>query len=972
MNAAFRMSALLLTALSCSLTACSPANQPLQNGSPATTPSNQAPAGSQPVLAPQASALAKPFRLKLLADASLQRFVIQQQSNFALCVGQIQQLETQLTLSGNLSQASQQALQAKGARITTTNGRSVVSLNRSLKLGELLAGLEIELGDLSAGRAEVRSIFRDAAGQELGFVAYSLDLSVSSDNLVELKLAAGADSDKPGCPLLMATVSGASFQGAGGQASSSQALPNPVTSASPEQAAETQPAITTAAPTGVKVTEQTTNALTLQWEASPKASGYRLFLDNVKVAEQATGQQYRFTNLSSDRSYRLGVQALQGSSASEIVSLNSATVSFSSGGGGGGGGGGGSSEVVQPVVLAPSISTMSPSSGIVGTTVILTGSQFTGTSSVTINGVSVPYTLNSDSQITLSVPAGAGDGSFNVSNSAGSTASVSFEVTNKVWFVNDDAAGNNDGSSWAHAYQDLQLALTSAAAGDEIWVAAGSYKPSTTGNTAASFQLLSNRNLYGGFAGTESLLSQRVWANHPTVLTGDLTGNDNYSDASYSDLSDNSLNVVKGANSVNFDGFTIRGGYAAGAVKGGGMLNASVTPTMKNLIFENNYSDSSGGALAVTLANGTQISNSVFRNNGVFLTAAKGGAVSIESGPSTLTDLHFENNFAGLNTASGQGGGLYLSANIYNLTRVSFSGNKVSSAASNGQGGAVYAMGAQLTVDQSSFSDNIVSDAASNGKGGALYLQGCQFTGTALKLTGNKTSVGNSGGGGGGIWSDASMLNLSDSVLSANQSTGSGGGLYSTGNTLTLNRVVLANNTAGVGGGWYSLSESPSLTNIVFANNESTSYGGGAYFDDAIAELKHTTFYNNFSIYNGKAVYVDKGTVNLTDSIVWAATTVSLLYSSNGATLNLSNSIVRNLSAQPINILTGNLDSDPLFALSSNLIGPDNAWMTQDDGLIVSSSSPAVGIASQGTTVDITNRNRDASPDLGAYEYIAP
>ncbi len=44
-----------------------------------------------------------------------------------------------------------------------------------------------------------------------------------------------------------------------------------------------------------------------------------------------------------------------------------------------------------------------------------------------------------------------------------------------IRYVKTDADGANDGSSWANAYPSLQIALTSAASSDEVWVAAGVY-----------------------------------------------------------------------------------------------------------------------------------------------------------------------------------------------------------------------------------------------------------------------------------------------------------------------------------------------------------------------------------------------------------------------------------------------------------------------------------------------------------------
>lgn len=47
----------------------------------------------------------------------------------------------------------------------------------------------------------------------------------------------------------------------------------------------------------------------------------------------------------------------------------------------------------------------------------------------------------------------------------------------RIIFVDDDAPGANDGSSWADSYYYLQDALYIAVSGDEINVAQGIYKP---------------------------------------------------------------------------------------------------------------------------------------------------------------------------------------------------------------------------------------------------------------------------------------------------------------------------------------------------------------------------------------------------------------------------------------------------------------------------------------------------------------
>jgi len=68
---------------------------------------------------------------------------------------------------------------------------------------------------------------------------------------------------------------------------------------------------------------------------------------------------------------------------------------------------------------APNVTGFTPSSGLTGSTVTITGTGFTGTSSVTFNGTPATYTVDSATQITATVPGGATTGPIAVTTAGG-------------------------------------------------------------------------------------------------------------------------------------------------------------------------------------------------------------------------------------------------------------------------------------------------------------------------------------------------------------------------------------------------------------------------------------------------------------------------------------------------------------------------------------------------------------------------
>jgi len=147
-------------------------------------------------------------------------------------------------------------------------------------------------------------------------------------------------------------------------------------------------------------------------------------------------------------------------------------------------------------------------------------------------------------------------------------------VVGSVIFVDDDAVGANNGSSWNNAYVYLKDALADAETAEkpvEIRVAQGLYRPDqgsevTPGSRSASFRLVNGMILQGGFAGVgEENPDARDPETYETILSGDLAGND-IDVVNPSDLSDeptrseNSREIITIINSeaiVELDGFTL-------------------------------------------------------------------------------------------------------------------------------------------------------------------------------------------------------------------------------------------------------------------------------------------------------------------------------------------------------------------------------------------------------------------------------
>lgn len=178
------------------------------------------------------------------------------------------------------------------------------------------------------------------------------------------------------------------------------------------------------------------------------------------------------------------------------------------------------------------------------------------------------------------------------------------------FYVNVNATGANNGTSWQNAFTDLSMALNIACSNygygtsaeqKEIWVAKGTYRPAGPGgNRHKSFIMPPNVGVFGGFAGNETNRGQRNPAANVTILSGDLNDDDG---PGFTNRDENSYHVVFSQAVYNIygsflDGFTITGGNANGGGwndRGGGIHLDHSGATISRCIIKGNLAKYGGG-----------------------------------------------------------------------------------------------------------------------------------------------------------------------------------------------------------------------------------------------------------------------------------------------------------------------------------------------------------------------------------------
>ncbi|GAB3707639.1 hypothetical protein GCM10027592_41970 [Spirosoma flavus] len=496
-----------------------------------------------------------------------------------------------------------------------------------------------------------------------------------------------------------------------------------------------------------------------------------------------------------------------------------------------------------------------------------------------------------------------------------------------IRYVKPTASGNANGTSWANASSDLQ-AMINASGVQQVWVAAGTYKPGGNANTnrTVSFSMRNGVTIYGGFAGNETALNQRPAIN-PTsgqpsssTLSGEI-GNSGSTDNTFHVVSNDQTGID---NTAILDGFVIRGGNAndidnGNDGTGGGMINVFTSPTVRNCSFLNNSASDYGGGGIYNLSSNPSLINCFFQGN---TTSGNGGGMYNATSNSSLTNCVFQTN-----SASGNGGGMYNeSSSSPNLTACSF----LSNTASNGAGLYNYSSNPGLT--NCAFQSNSASST-----GGGMY---------------NGTS------------SNAILTNC---TFLSNTATNAGGGVYNDRSNPSLTNCSFQTNTANSGGGIYNSNSTYSPTNCSFLTNSALTNGGGIYSNSSsVVNAINGSFQGNSALVSGGAIYTER-----------ACTLTNCVLFGNGA----ANTLATIRSNVTITLLYSLIEvSETGFTDGGNNSRTPTSPFTSTTSNQLKGCAPAINAGSSsayttanGPANDLAGNTRvfGGTIDMGAYEYQA-
>jgi probable HAF family extracellular repeat protein len=564
------------------------------------------------------------------------------------------------------------------------------------------------------------------------------------------------------------------------------------------------------------------------------------------------------------------------------------------------------------------------------------------------------YDINNRSQI-------VGQG---ITNSGKSHAFLMTPAPPKIIYVDGDATGANDGSSWDDAFNYLQDALATAWSGDEIRVAQGVYKPDqgagqTRGDPTASFQLKNGVALKGGYAGLgQPDPNVRDVKLYESILSGDL-----YDDDDTYGMNNNSRCVVCVQGLFGFsavlDCLIVTAGYInadiIGSYNGGAGLRIDGTPniTIVNCTFTRNYARGSGynnnsvdGAAIATYYGSPVISNCTFRDNHVVnqTRQAGGAALWCYQGNPVVTDCEFIQNTA--IGSSAKGAGIWTYKGNTTVSNCTFRDNHVEGKIAYGAG--LWNNKGDIVVTDCEFIENTAVGEHPSGAG--LWNHSGNITVTDCSFIDNFVSGGYSGAA---MVSRDGDSTITRCIFTGNHGAENGGGLFNDRGSPTVTYCIFTDNSADRGGGMYSYNGIPKVRNCLFAGN-SSEQGGALWNYEGAPNIVNCTFTSNTATQKGGGIWNYEGNPSIGNTIMW------LNIDQDGTA---EQSQIYNYSGSPL-ISHSWIARDPLF------LDPENC------DYHLNHNSPCINAGDPNYMAEPNETDLDAKPriiacriDMGVFEY---
>lgn len=514
-----------------------------------------------------------------------------------------------------------------------------------------------------------------------------------------------------------------------------------------------------------------------------------------------------------------------------------------------------------------------------------------------------------------------------------------------VIFVDDNASPGGDGSSWSNAHKYLQDALSSASSGDEIRVAEGTYKPDrgtgkTPGDRTESFNLVSGVDMNGGFLGTE-VTGKPLGENNQTILSGEIDSNSTL-------WSIHVLSAKDITAKVSISGFRITKGNANG---------------------ENVYNfDKGSGAFLVN----SKISfrDCFFSHNQCIGTSANTVFVNSTTSATFLECVFAFND-----------GGIYNDKNV--------------------------------TIVSCNFRQNRT--------GAGAAIKGCPYSYTAIK--GSIFELNEATSHGGALSFTKGKFDIFHSVFSKNKALSAEGGAIDIDRCppSTISNCIFVHNEARNGGGAICLNSDNlvRITQSTFVRNQTQGRGGASLFyhedgSNVLPLIHNSIFWDNSYDLNTSHGITSHGEVHkgLEPPSEWKTEQkeiperfpgdpdarvgkVFIEYKVFTDGINLLHNqksvseVFKSINSSNLVYYDNILRHQPDFIDIENPIGPDNVWLTVDDGLRLKATSLAldagkttgliqdlIDVDSDGDLIELCpfdavghSRIQNGSVDLGAFEY---